>query len=120
MNLFKYMKYTLDAKEKKLGRIASEAAALLMGKNKTDFSRNAVENVEVCIVNASKIKLISDKVTKKEYANYTGYPGGFVMQKMKDIVGKKGFAEIMRRAVYGMLPSNKLRAKILKNLTITE
>jgi len=112
------MEYTIDAKGKKLGRIATEAAVLLMGKNSPDFKRNEVANVKVSIENVSELDIDDKKMDNKEYKRYSGYPGGLKIRKMKEVIAKKGYAEIVEKAVYGMLPANKLRAKIMKNLII--
>ncbi|MBU4480331.1 50S ribosomal protein L13 [Patescibacteria group bacterium] len=114
------MEHTIDATEKKLGRVASEAAILLMGKNKADFEKNIVASVKVNITNASKLNIDPKKLDNKEYKNYSGYPGGLKIRKMKQVIGKKGVSEVVKKAVYGMLPSNKLRAIMMKNLIVTE
>lgn len=113
-------KYIIDATNKKLGRVASEAAVYLTGKNKTDFARNKVMGAAVEIVNVSKADIDEKKLLDKKYERYSGYPGGLKSNSMKNIIGKKGYAEIFTLAVYGMIPSNKLRAKIMKNLTVKE
>lgn len=114
------MEHTIDATEKKLGRVASEAAVLLMGKNVADFQKNEVANVKVNITNASKLDIDSKKLNSKEYKRYSGYPGGLKIRKMSHVVDNKGYKEVVERAIYGMLPANKLRAKVMKNLVITE
>ncbi len=114
------MKYIIDAKDKKLGRVASEAAVYLNGKNSVDFARNTVTQTVVEIVNASKADIDVKKLSGKTYDRYSGYPGGLKSPAMKNVVEKKGYAEVFRLAVYGMIPSNKLRAKIMKNLTVKE
>ena len=112
------MEYTIDATEKKLGRVASEAAILLMGKNSTDFKRNEVAKVKVNITNADKLDLTKKKLDTKEYKRYSGYPGGLKIRKMSQVIDKKGYGEVIEKSVYGMLPANRLRAKIMKNLII--
>lgn len=114
------MKYVIDATNKKLGRVASEAAVFLIGKNKTDFARNKVSGVAVEIINASKANISEKKLLDKKYVRYSGYPGGIKSPTMKNVIEKKGYAEIFTLAVYGMIPSNKLRPKIMKNLTVRE
>ena len=69
------MEYQIDAQGKKLGRIASEAATVLMGKNRTDFARNVIPEVKVKIINSSKISTTNKKMDQKIYKNYSGYPG---------------------------------------------
>ena len=114
------MEHTLDAKGKKLGRIASQAASFLMGKNTTSFVRNAVPKVKVKIINASKADIRNKKLDSKKYKQYSGYPGGLKITGMKKLTSDKGFRESFKIAVYGMLPKNKLRSEMIKNLIITE
>jgi len=112
--------HIIDATNQSLGRTASKAAVLLMGKNSPEFARNIVAKVKVKITNASKIKVTEKKLLTKEYKNYSGYPGGLRIQTMKKVTGDKGFSEVMKKAVRGMIPSNKLRPLIMKNLIVTE
>lgn len=114
------MKYTIDATGKKLGRIASEAATYLMGKNTATFARNVAPEVAVEIVNASKTSISENKRKNKDYITYSGYPGGLKSETLERAISKKGVSEALRRAIYGMLPQNKLKAKMMKHLTITE
>lgn len=113
------MEYTLDATNKKLGRIASEAALILRGKNTAHFSPNVLADVKVIITNASKVDMTPAKLNEK-YARYSGYPGGLRFEKRERTIEKKGYAEVFEKAVRGMLPNNRLRARMLKNLIITE
>ncbi len=112
------MEHTLDAQGKKLGRIASQAAVLLMGKNRTDFVRNAIPNVKVKIINTSKADILNRKLDGKVYTSYSGYPGGLKQHSMRKVVADKGHKEAFKKAIYGMLPSNKLRAQMMLNLKI--
>ena len=114
------MEHTIDAQGQSLGRVASRAASLLMGKNTTDFARNTSPKVKVTITNASKANISTKKMSDKLYKLYSGYPGGLKQSKMAKVVGDKGFKEVFRKAVYGMLPINKLRPIMIKNLIITE
>ncbi|MEK7642490.1 MAG: 50S ribosomal protein L13 [Patescibacteria group bacterium] len=114
------MEYTIDAQNKKLGRIASEVAKLLMGKNRVDFVRNAIPSVKVKITNASKVDITNKKLEDKNYKYYSGFPGGLKEHSMKKVTKDKGFKEAFRIAVRGMLPKNKLRDRMMKNLIITE
>ncbi len=114
------MKHTIDAQDKKLGRVASEAAKILMGKQTTHYAPNVVENVKVHIVNASKVIFDAKKLREKEYITYSGYPGGLKTKTAEQFLAKKGYSYLFIDAVYGMLPINKLRAKIIKNLIVTE
>jgi large subunit ribosomal protein L13 len=114
------MNHTIDAQGKKLGRVASEAATLLMGKRTTAFVRNKVSGVKVNIINTSKSNIDIKKKDDKEYVTFTGFRGGIYTEKLSDLIARKGFSEVFERAVYRMLPSNSLRKQIMKNLTITE
>ncbi len=110
----------IDAKNQSLGRTASKVASLLMGKNKPTFARNMVAPVKIHILNTSKIKVSPKMLVDKKYVSYTGYPGGLNIKSMAHKAATKGYSEIMKLAIYGMLPSNKLRPRIMKNLTISE
>ena len=114
------MEHILDAQGKRLGRVATEAAKLLMGKNRVDFVRNAIPDIKVKIINTSKADILNRKLDGKVYTSYSGYPGGLKQNSMRKVVGDKGYKEAFRKAVYGMLPSNKLRAKMMLNLIIKE
>jgi large subunit ribosomal protein L13 len=114
------MKHILDAQNKKVGRVASQAASLLMGKNSTEFVRNAIPKVEVEIVNAAKAEVSTKRKEEPLKARYSLYPGGLVEETVGEVIAKKGYKELFRKAVSGMLPRNKLRAKMMKNLTISE
>ncbi len=115
------MKHTIDAKNQKIGRVASKAATLLMGKNVATYQRNtAPKDVEVEIINASKCSITKQKTRDTKYSKYSGYPGGLRFETVEQVALKKGYSEIFRRAIRGMLPSNKLRPGMLKNLTISE
>ena len=113
-------KVEINAKGEKLGRLASRAASFLMGKDKADFVRNKVAKVEVKITNASKLEISDAKKSNTIYTHYTGYPSGLRKEKMGKLIDKKGYKEILKKAVYGMLPSNKLRNEMMKHLTIEE
>ena len=113
-------KHTIDATNKKIGRLATEIAVLLMGKNTASFAKNEVVDIEVEVVNASKMAITHKKKEETKHARYSGYPGGLRMESMKNIIEKKGYREVLKEAVYGMLPINKLRTKRIKLLTISE
>lgn len=114
------MNYEIDAQNKKLGRLASEVATILMGKNRADFVRNAIPDVKIKISNAGKIFVTNKKMSDKVYKRYSGYPGGLKEKSMKKVVSDKGMGEALRIAVKGMLPKNKLRDKMMQNLIIKE
>jgi large subunit ribosomal protein L13 len=112
--------YNIDAEGKTLGRVASEVAVLLCGKDSPDYARNLVSAVKVKVANISKIKIINDKLNSRYHKHYTGHPGGMIVETNAMIAAKKGYAELLRLAVHGMLPNNKLKPLMLKNLIITE
>ena len=113
------MRYTIDATNKKIGRVATEAAVMLMGKNLTNFKRNAIPDITVEIKNTAKASIDEKKMLQKTYSRYSGYPGGLRKPNALQVVAKKGNKELFKEAVSGMLPKNKLRAKMIKNLKIT-
>lgn len=108
--------YTIDATGKPLGRLAVEVALILRGKNKADYLPNKAGESKVVVQNISKIKVTGKKMKDKVYSWHSGHPGGFKQATMAEVVEKKGFQEIFRRAVLGMLPKNKLRKIMIKNL----
>ena len=112
--------HTVDAQGKKLGRIASEISALLMGKRETSFRRNKFPSIKVRVIHVSHLFIGSEKLRTKEYTRYTGYPGGLKKESLGSLVKRRGYSEALRRAVYGMLPSNKLRNGMMKNLFISD
>ena len=115
------MEHKIDATNKTVGRVATEAAMVLMGKNTPHYKRNQNPEVTVVIENASKVRITTPKKLKmKTYQRYSGYPGGLKVSTMEEVIEKKGYGEIFRKAVHGMLPANKLRKQMMKNLVINE
>lgn len=112
--------YTIDAKGKRMGQVASEAAALLLAKNSVDFVRHIPADVSVSVVNASLMDISEKKRAMSEYQTYSGYPGGQKREKLGNLAKRRGYSEVLKRTISGMLPKNKLREIRLKNLTITE
>lgn len=111
---------TIDATNKKLGRVASEIASILRGKDTITFTPHVFADVKVEVINAGKINVDDTKKRTKIYKRYSGYPGGQKELSLETITEKKGMKEAVRIAVRGMLPPNKLRAKMMRNLTITD
>ncbi len=109
---------TIDATNKTLGRVASEAAKVILGKHKPTFAKNAVMGEEVTVTNAGKIRISGTKTSDKKYVRYSGYPGGQKIENYAMLTARRGEAEAIRRAVLGMLPKNRLQAKRIKLLTI--
>ncbi|MBI4691884.1 MAG: 50S ribosomal protein L13 [Candidatus Terrybacteria bacterium] len=113
------MEYIIDAKDKILGRIASEAALVLRGKKEANFTPNRVPDVKVKIINLAQIKIPEKKLKQKKYKRYSGYPGGLEIISFEKMMEKKGIEYVFKKAVMGMLPKNKLQKKIIKNLVIS-
>lgn len=111
------MKYTLDAENQSLGRLASKIAVLLRGKNDPKFASNILSDNQVIVENVKKIKLTGNKLNNKVYYHYSGFPGGLKVRKLSVLMENKP-DWVLRQAVYRMLPKNKQRAKIIKNLHI--
>lgn len=111
--------YTVDAKGRALGRVASEAASALLGKKSAQYVKNKVLPVDVTITNAGALVIGEKKMQQKEYTRYTGYPGGLRVTNLQMLKDKKGIEEVIRKAVDGMIPRNKLRKERMKRLTIT-
>jgi large subunit ribosomal protein L13 len=114
------MNYTIDATNKSLGRLATEVATILMGKNDPSFARNTLSGNSVTVTNASKIKMRPEKSLEKTYLSFSGYPGGLKERTMAHVIDTKGYREVVTHAVRGMLPDNRLRKDMLKHLTVTE
>lgn len=107
----------VDAKGKILGRIASEIAKILQGKHKPDFDPSKLGKEVVEVINVGKMKITGKKMQQKIYFSYSGYPGGL----KKITLGKlwqKDPGEVLKKAVFGMLPKNRLRKKRIKRLKI--
>lgn len=107
----------IDATDLALGRLASRVALVLRGKNKPYFTPNQDCGDNVIIINAEKVKLTGNKMTDRVYVRHTGYPGGQRFTTPKDILAKRP-TELVRRAVKGMLPKNRLGDKLINNLYI--
>lgn len=114
------MKHTIDATDKKPGRLATEIAVLLMGKNRADFAKNKIPDIQVEVTSASKMSVDQKKLSDKVYRHHSGYPGALRTHSMKHVIDTKGHKEVLRRAVNGMLPKNKLRSQMMKRLTIID
>ena len=105
----------IDATDLVLGRLAARVALVLRGKNKPNFTPHADCGDNVIILNADKVKLTGKKMTDKVYVHHTGYPGGQRFATPKDLLQRKP-TEVLRMAVKGMLPKNRLGAKLINNL----
>ena len=108
----------IDASGGILGRIASQAAVHLMGKSRPAFERNKYSGLPVKIINASKLRITPRKLESIYHTRYSGQPGGLRVLRGTETATKKGMKELVRLAIYRMLPKNKLKREMMKNLTI--
>lgn len=111
--------FTIDASGQRLGKIATEAAAYLIGKNDPAFAKHVIADVEVHIENASKLD-IPEKKKEEIYQSYSGYPGGRRTETLEHLGKRLGYAEVVRRTIGGMLPNNKHKKRLLLKLKISE
>ena len=109
--------HIVDVDEKILGRVSTEIAQLLMGKGKPNFVRNLDCGDFVVVINAKSVKATGNKEEQKNYYRHSGYPGGFKQETLKELRIRKP-EEIIKHAVKGMLPQNKLRDRMLTRLFI--
>lgn len=110
--------YLVDAKDKILGRIAAKITDKLRGKGKAIFSPHMDCGDFVIVINAEKVKLTGKKLENKLYYRHTGFPGGIIAPKAKEILASKNPGKILELAVRGMLPKNRLRDQIMKKLKL--
>lgn len=111
--------YIFDAEGKSLGRMATEIAMILRGKTEPTYQPHVAPDVTVIVNNASKVAL-SDSQLKAEYKRYSGYPGGLKHESRGHMIDRKGYREVFEKAVYGMLPGNRLRDVMMKNLIVND
>lgn len=109
--------HTIDAKNKVLGRVATQAAHILRGKHDPSYMPHKTPQYKVAIINAAYIRVTGNKSKAKIYKHYSGYPSG--LKKISfEIQLQKEPKRIIEHAVRSMLPKNKLRALMMRNLTI--
>jgi large subunit ribosomal protein L13 len=109
--------YVVDVTDKILGRAATKIATLLIGKDRPDFAPHLDGGAGVIVVNCEKVKVTGKKATQKLYDSFSGYPGGLKQTPYEKMAEKKP-KYIIRHAVKGMLPKNKLGAKMLARLKV--
>ena len=109
--------YVVDAKNHILGRLASEVAQILRGKNKVNYTPHMNMSDFIVIINAEKVILTGNKENSKEYWRHTGYPGGQKTVSYKKML-ESNPDRVISNAVKGMLPHNKLGRKLLKHLKV--
>ena len=109
----------VDANGKVLGRLATEIAAKLIGKDKATYTPGVLPNVKVVVTNASKVAVTGNKETGKIYYRHTNFPGGIKQETLGEL-REKNPSKIIENAVKGMLPQNKLRNRFMANLYVYE
>ena len=109
--------YLIDAEGETLGRLASRIAMVLRGKHKPIYTPSVDTGDFVVVINASKISVTGNKLTQKHYYRHSGYPGGLKDVRLDKLMEKHP-EEVIRKAVKGMLPKNKLQANMLKRLKV--
>ena len=109
--------YLVDATDKILGRLATQIANVLRGKNKPIFTPHADTGDFIIVTNAEKVKLTGKKLENKRYYRHSGYPGGFRVRTAQEVLKKKP-EDLIMLAVKGMLPKNRLGSKLLTKLKV--
>ncbi len=109
--------HVFDAADKILGRLATEVARLLMGKHKAIFTRNLDTGDFVVVINADKIRVTGNKLKQKLYYRHSGYPGGFKSTSLEEMM-QSNPTRVVEHAVKGMLPHNRLGARMFKKLKV--
>ena len=109
--------YVVDATDETLGRLASRIARVLEGKHKPTFQPSLDSGDHVIVLNASRITVTRDKLESKLYSRHSGYPQGFKQETLGHLLERRP-EEVIRRAVKGMLPHNRLGAQQLRKLKI--
>ena len=109
--------HTIDATGVSLGRLATDIAFKLQGKDRPDFVPHQDNSDTVVVFNTDHMQITGDKLNQKMYYHYSGYPGGIKERPLKRLM-KEDSTEVIKKAVYGMLPANRMRKPRLKRLTI--
>ena len=111
-------KYHLfDAKSEVLGRLATQISKVLRGKNKVDFTPHIDSGDFAVVINSDQLKVTGNKMNDKTYHYFSGYPGGLRNVKLADKI-EKDSRKVIQEAVYGMLPKNKLRDRMMTRLKV--
>lgn len=116
---FKRKNYRIDASRYTLGRLATVIARYLQGKHRVEYTPSADTGDSVYVVNALAVKFTGNKLTQKKYHRFSGYPGGLTTTKLQDMMARSP-EWVVREAVAGMLPKNKLRKLRLRRLKFVE
>src|SRR3990170_2881854 len=110
--------HVIDANDRPVGRLATEVVKLLRGKHRSTFRPNIDEGDFVKVINAGKLKFSGDKLKQKELIHHTGYRRGGLKRQPLHKIQKENPTLVIKHAVSGMLPKNKLRARMIKRLTV--
>jgi len=108
--------HQIDATDQTVGRLATQVAMLLRGKNKVEYTPQADNGDFVVLTNIDKLNFTGKKLNNKKYYRYSGYPGGLKTIKMKEVYNNTP-QEVIKKAVWQMLPKNRLRQHMIKRLT---
>jgi len=111
------MDHQIDAANQIFGRLASKVAMILRGKTKASFDPAVMPKEKVTVFNIKQLRFSGKKMSQKEYNHYSGYPGGIRTRYLEE-EWVKNPSKIFKMTVYNMLPQNRLRDKIIKNLII--
>jgi large subunit ribosomal protein L13 len=107
----------IDAEDQNLGRLSTKIAQLLLGKNKPNYTPGVMTGANVVVINAEKVAVYPTRMDNKIYYHHSNYPGGLKEIKLRDQLAK--FPDrVIKHAVWGMIPKNKLGRKIFKNLHV--
>ena len=109
--------YLVDAEDKILGRLATKIASLLKGKGKVTYSPHVDAGDGVIVINSEKVKVTGKKPQQKMYKRFSGYPSGLKLEKLESLLKRRPH-EVLRHAVKGMLPKNKLGRQMIKRLKV--
>ncbi|UCC40431.1 MAG: 50S ribosomal protein L13 [Candidatus Aminicenantes bacterium] len=109
--------WLINAEGKILGRLATEISILLRGKKKPQFVNFMDSGDFVVVINAEKINITGKKIEQKKYYSHSGYPGGLKERTLEELLEKKP-EEVIRKAVWGMIPKNKLGRAVFKKLKV--
>ena len=109
--------WLIDAEGKTLGRLATEIAVLLRGQRQAEFAYVLDCGDFVVVVNAEKINVTGNKLEQKKYYSHSGYPGGLKVKTLKELLEKKP-EDVIRKAVWGMIPKGKLGRAVYKKLKV--
>ena len=107
----------IDAEDKNLGRLSTKIAQLLLGKHKPNYTPGVITGANVVVINAEKVAVYPTRMDNKVYYHHSGYPGGLKEITLRDQLAK--FPDrVIKHAVWGMIPNNKMGRKIFKNLHV--